>query len=101
SLAEEMTERYGVAFSVLPNCEPRAAGASQQVSPDKNEGPVRFLYQGNFAPGRGLEELIRAWTLIDPSTAVLHLRGPNHPNRDACIALAKSLGVYGTSVEFP
>jgi glycosyltransferase involved in cell wall biosynthesis len=102
-LARSMQEAYGL-WQVLtvPNAEPWR-GDRNPVPPMARAGsaePVRFLYQGNFAPERGIEELIRAWSRIDTRRAVLLLRGPDAPVRDRCLRLAEDLGLRDHGVFF-
>jgi glycosyltransferase involved in cell wall biosynthesis len=128
-LAGEMERAYGKPFGSVPNCEPlegladRLPAAALHVgapaddapaaprpgplpvgagSPKSSSGgPVRFLYQGLFAPQRGLEELIGAWESVDPRQAALILRGPDNPYKEQCMALAGKLGLVQKSVFFP
>jgi glycosyltransferase involved in cell wall biosynthesis len=128
-LAGEMERAYGRPFGSVPNCEPLegladrlpagalALGAPADDAPaaprpgplpvgagspkSSSGGPVRFLYQGLFAPQRGLEELIGAWESVDPRQAALILRGPDNPYKEQCMALAGKLGLAGKSVFFP
>jgi glycosyltransferase involved in cell wall biosynthesis len=84
SIAEEMGRRYGVARpTVLLNCP--AAGNGGGAAPDAAPGefpahltgnsPVdrhpTVLYQGGFAPHRGLETLIRSAHGLERGTIVL------------------------------
>jgi len=61
-------------------------------------GRLKLLYQGQFAEGRGLEEVIREWQKVDGSKIALFLRGPRNVWRDQIEALAKELGLLGESV---
>jgi len=104
-LAEVMARAYGLAqVHSVPNAEPRAQGALQALrSPMTGlaAGRVKFLFQGQFSPGRGIEELIAAWAKLDPAVAAaLFLRGPGNCWRDDLMALAGRLGVLGRSVYF-
>lgn len=102
-LAAELSRVYGRPdIASVPNAEPwvETRGA---VTPDPEldrlaAGRVRFLFQGSFAPERGLEELVRAWAGVDHGAAVLFLRGPRNAWRDAIEALAASLGLLGGAV---
>lgn len=62
---------------------------------------IVFLYQGNYAPGRGLEEVIKAWRHIDGMRAVLCLRGPHWGYVDQLISLAKDQIDKGSILFFP
>jgi glycosyltransferase involved in cell wall biosynthesis len=101
-LAAHMTRLYGVPFFCTPNAEPIAAKLPAREA-SKNTGKAgskcRFLFQGGFAPARGIDILIKAWPRTD-SAAVLVLRGPDNEYRHDMIRLAKSLGIHGTRVIF-
>lgn len=112
-LAAEMQRMIGVPYGALPNCEPirdkqpeftpRFLDAAPTVLSVANVGVptrMRFLFQGVFSPGRGIEELIRAWAPVDHSRAVLLLRGPDGEFKDRCIALADDLQLLGAAIEF-
>jgi len=64
------------------------------------QGRVKFLFQGRFAPGRGIDELIEGWATVDGSRAALFLRGPDNIWREAAIELAARLGQLDRSVYF-
>lgn len=99
-LAEYMSRIYGIAFQTVPNCVPRGSvGNAAKRQSHSPSGPVRFLYQGIFAPGRGLEALIRLWPRTD-SRAILMLRGPRHAYSRALEDLAAEAGVLNTRVLF-
>src|SRR5207302_1174245 len=59
-----------------------------------------FLYQGGFAPGRGIEHLIRAWAQVDAPARLL-LRGPDNPFKAEMERLAESLDLKNRRVFFP
>jgi len=103
-LAQIMGEEYGCAFRSLPNAASLQEGALANLEDAfwrrRQDAPLRVLYQGAFAPGRGLEEAIRAWPMVK-SGARLLLRGPDNPYRQQLIALARTLGVEARGVEFP
>ncbi len=103
-LAEIMSQRYGCAFDCIPNCAPlgseqgidlEAALAGRAQSED-----VIFLVQGVFGPQRGFEKLINVWDRVDPR-AKLWLRGPESPEKNVLIELAKSKRVFNQGVWFP
>lgn len=97
-LAKLMGELYGVSFGVLPNCCPLSEGVSDSRGKEK-EGPVRFLYQGNFSPYRGLEELIDAFASDDVS-GILLLRGADCEYKLKLIDRAKSKNLLDKKVLF-
>jgi glycosyltransferase involved in cell wall biosynthesis len=102
-LARVMGDEYGREFLSLPNAASlkEAALDMDRVFVHRAQlRPLRVLYQGAFAPGRGLEEAIKAWTKVR-SGAQLLLRGPDNPYRQRLIGLARSLGLEGRGLEFP
>lgn len=112
-LAEQMQTGLGHAFLSLPNCEPLSPPATaplrrlqvreETTSEDIEkmaQGRVRFLFQGQFAPERGIIELIHLWSRVSREKAVLFLRGPDNEHRRPCVKLARELGVLGQSVFF-
>jgi glycosyltransferase involved in cell wall biosynthesis len=102
-LAAKMSLEYGSRFLSLPNAATRAdgdvAGLEEAFARRRTDGPLRILYQGGFAHGRGLEEVVRAWQHVK-SGAILILRGPDNEYRRNLIGLARSVGVDAW-VEFP
>jgi glycosyltransferase involved in cell wall biosynthesis len=106
-LAAAMREATGVPFRSAPNCEPHRARAPKSdlaqlglLIEAAAKGRVRFLFQGNFEHHRGIEEILRGWTLVDSKRAVLFLRGPKNSYRDDFIQLAAELKVLEGSVFF-
>ncbi|MBX6323422.1 MAG: glycosyltransferase, partial [Rhodospirillaceae bacterium] len=102
-LAREMERAYGVSsIHVVPNAEPWIERPWREAQPGEIDrlaaGRVRFLFQGNFAPQRGLEEILEAWAAVDQGKAALFLRGPRSPWRDALQRRAEALGLLGRSV---
>ena len=63
-------------------------------------GRIKFLFQGRFEDGRGIEELIHRWTQVDGEQAALFLRGPENASRQAAIELARRLQLLDKSVFF-
>jgi glycosyltransferase involved in cell wall biosynthesis len=99
ALAAQMSQDYSVAFASVPNCEPLSSMGpprSRDASPDQ----VIFLYQGNFAQGRNLEQLIAQWPTTDPR-AILWLRGPHWSYTDQLVHLARGTGLLGSRIFFP
>jgi len=64
------------------------------------DGRCKFLFQGRFTPGRGIEELIQGWSGVDGERAALFLRGPDNMWRQGAIAMAGDLGLLDRSVYF-
>lgn len=104
-LAREMEAVYGIEnVVVVPNAE-----VWREIAPpDADSNPIRrlagtrvsFLFQGSFAPERGLEELIGAWTDVDGQQAALFLRGPDNTWKAALRELAATQGLLNSSVYF-
>jgi glycosyltransferase involved in cell wall biosynthesis len=70
-LAAQLERVYGVRGVLsVPNAVP---ALDRPPSTRAHSGPVRFLLQGQLAPGRGLELLLDAWAELD-TRAVLQLR---------------------------
>lgn len=116
-LAEQMQAALDHPFHSLPNCEPLAPAVSphiwrlddsrQTMSPQHTssldeiaQGRVRFLFQGQFAPERGILELLHVWKRVAPEKAVLFLRGPDNQHKAPCVELARELGILDKSVFF-
>jgi glycosyltransferase involved in cell wall biosynthesis len=103
-LASELERVYGVGpVHAIPNVEPvpdpRPAIPVSELS-TLADGRLRILYQGTFAPGRGLEEVLREWATVDGTRSALFLRGPRNEWRDRLERLAEELGLFGKSVYF-
>jgi len=103
-LAEEFRKTYSLArVHSVPNAEPWLDGHRRPLCTrmtDLANGRVKFLFQGRYSPGRGVEELIRAWSGVDGKAAALFLRGPANIWSDNYIALAADLGLLNRSVYF-
>jgi glycosyltransferase involved in cell wall biosynthesis len=103
-LAEAMAAEYGRPFEVVPNCatlaEAAAVDIERKIADRAGSGEVRFLFQGAFAPGRGLEQLIAAWPLV-ADKAQLILRGPDSEDKEPLIEMARSLELLDRRVFFP
>jgi glycosyltransferase involved in cell wall biosynthesis len=102
-LAREMERAYGVGpIEVVPNAEPWAGQPVARVRQGDiarlAAGRASFMFQGNFAPQRGLEELVDAWAEVDQLRAALFLRGPENVWRRALAQRAQALGLLGRSV---
>ncbi len=57
----------------VPNAAPCSEGAARPAGINR---PVRFLLQGRAAAGRGFEQLLEGWRMVDPGSAKLFLRCP-------------------------
>ena len=103
-LASELARVYGAAaVDVIPNVEPvpdpRPVTPMSEMT-DLAHGRLKVLYQGTFAEGRGLEEVLREWTGVDGTRIALFLRGPQNEWREALERLGEQLGLLGKSVYF-
>ena len=103
-LCKIMAHEYSTPFRSLPNAASKSDGAFEGLEEDfrrrEKQDPLKVLFQGGFAEGRGLEEVVRAWAYVK-SGAQLILRGPENSYRDRVIALARSLGLSEDIVSFP
>jgi glycosyltransferase involved in cell wall biosynthesis len=104
-LAEVMRNAYDLPrVQSVPNAEwwvePRDRPSIKPVMTAVARGRTRVLFQGRFASGRGIEELIEAWAQVDGGKAALFLRGPDNIWRQAAIALARKLELLDKSVYF-
>jgi glycosyltransferase involved in cell wall biosynthesis len=103
-LAQIMTRQYGCEFLTLPNCAQLAEGKVVDfegvLSRRGGPGPLKLLFLGNFAEGRGLEETVRAFAHVK-TDAKLILQGCNNSYREKIMELAGSLGLGEERVSFP
>jgi glycosyltransferase involved in cell wall biosynthesis len=99
-IAGFMAAQYGVPFGYVPNCEPADRLLPSRRRESRADGSCVFLFQGNFATGRGIELLIQAWSDTDPR-AILQLRGPDNPFKARMQELAKGTGLLGKRIFFP
>jgi glycosyltransferase involved in cell wall biosynthesis len=103
-LALELERRHGLKdVLVMPNAEPFEADMPQALVTDMTAlagDRVRFLFQGAFAPDRGLDEVLSYWQHVDGAKAALFLRGRQNPERDRLERKARELGLLGVSVYF-
>ena len=99
-LACLMSQQYKKPFAVVPNCVPLRT-ISPPILPQKtpSETQCRFIYQGIFAPERGLDLLINAWPAMNEK-AILLLRGPDSSFKDFLILQAKKTGLFGQRIQF-
>lgn len=76
-LAQYLERHYGLEGVVsAPNAEPFV---NREPPVDRSGSrPLRFLFQGGAAPGRGIEELLNAWRHVRKEEAVLYVRCPNN-----------------------
>src|SRR4029077_7559942 len=101
-LASELARVYGVEpVHAIPNVEPVPEPRPPTPMSEMTglaHGRLKVLYQGTFAEGRGLEEVLREWTGVDGTRIALFLRGPQNEWREALERLADELGLLGKSV---
>ncbi len=104
-LAQHLEQEYGAPFGCAPNCtlaedaEAIDIEAKLEAFKQRRHG-VNFLFQGGFAPGRGIEDLLHAWAHVS-TNARLFLRGVDNIYKTEFIALAERLGLLNRSVFFP
>lgn len=98
-LAKIMSEQYGREFHVVPNCEPLISAIEPEFLRQRDDGTCHFIFQGNFAPKRGIDLLIDAWAGTEPG-AILVLRGPDNDHKDKLIDRARKTGLFGTRIRF-
>ncbi|WP_210497455.1 glycosyltransferase, partial [Microvirga antarctica] len=103
-MAHAMGSAYECTFGYIPNCT--SLGSEKDIdleatlARNAERSDVRFLYQGNFSPFRGIEKLIDAWDSVDPR-AKLWLRGPDSRFKMTLIDQARRSGLLDHSVFFP
>ncbi len=104
-LAAAMRDAYGLErVYYVPNAEPWTEVRPKPPAGSEMErlakGRTRFLFQGRFTPGRGIDELIEGWARVDGCKAALFLRGPDNMWRQAAMMLAARRGLLDRSVYF-
>lgn len=103
-LADELKRRHGLKdVLVMPNAEPFEPEMPAALVTDMTAlagDRVRFLFQGAFAPDRGLDQVLDYWASVDGAKAALFLRGRKTPERDRLERKARDLGLLGVSVYF-
>jgi glycosyltransferase involved in cell wall biosynthesis len=103
-LADAMREAYGLAeVHAVANAEPWTGPRTRPVGTRMDQlaaGRCKFLFQGRFTPGRGIDELITAWAKIDSTRAALFLRGPDNMWRRDAMTLASELGLLDYDIYF-
>jgi glycosyltransferase involved in cell wall biosynthesis len=99
-LAEFMSEQYGCAFNCLPNAEPKRNAIAFEMKASTSKETCKFLFQGGFAIGRGIDLLIKAWPYTNKDSILL-LRGPDNGYKRDMKLLADSIGLLGTRIFFP
>ena len=100
-LADYMSRAYGCEFGCLPNCVPLADGRKPEAEPEKTpSAECRFIFQGQFAPHRGIDELIRLWAQTSDQS-LLYLRGPDNSCKEQLLGLAQNSGLLNKRIFFP
>lgn len=101
-LARELERTYARRpIHAIPNVEPSPPAMGPPAVTEMSalaRDRVKVLYQGAFAEGRGLEEIIREWSGVDGSRAALFLRGPRNVWLGQLERIAVDLGLLGTSI---
>lgn len=85
----------------LPNASPLESETyvEDDIS-DIADGRIKFIFQGGFEPGRGIDLLIDAWSKVSVEKCVLFLRGPECPYKEYLVGIAKRSGVLNKNVFF-
>lgn len=105
TLAALMTEQYQKHFESVPNCIPLTDIPATDISPQANHDQLqkttvrRFIFQGGFAKGRGIELLIQVWPKVCDK-ALLMLRGPDGLFKQQMIVLARQTGLLDKRIFF-
>jgi glycosyltransferase involved in cell wall biosynthesis len=103
-LAGELERVYGVGpVHAIPNVEPLPDPGLPVPTSEMSglaDGRLTILYQGTFAEGRGLDEVLREWAGVDGTRVALFLRGPRNEWSERLERLAEELGLLGKSVYF-
>ena len=103
-LANLMSKEYGCEFLSVPNCASRKSveipDVDTAVSGLLSRDEVFFIFLGSFAPGRGLEDLIKAWGHVDGRARLL-LQGPDNSYKTELMELARGLGLLDNGITFP
>ncbi len=99
TLAALMTSLYQKPFESVPNCIPLADIPSKPPNHTQNTEVCRFVFQGGFAKGRGIEYLIRVWPKVR-SDAHLFLRGPDSSFKQQMIVLAQQTELLNQRIFF-
>jgi glycosyltransferase involved in cell wall biosynthesis len=99
-LARLMSEQYKKNFAVVPNCVPlKSIDLFKEEARKTSPTQCRFIYQGIFAPERGLDLLIQAWSNTNEQ-AILLLRGPDSSYKDLLITQAQKTGLLNQRIYF-
>lgn len=106
ALVDDFSRRYRnrPPFHLLPNACPVSDGDYEALEEDELSalaaGRVKVLFQGGFAPERGLEWVIDEWVALGSDRAALFIRGPLNVYRERLVAHADQAGCLNTSVFF-
>lgn len=103
-LADIFTQAYGKPYTTVPNAETFniLSGINHNKSFNKLQNDPEkctFLVQGNYAPGRGFEKLIKLWQKT-PSNCFLYLRGPMNDYCTKYKELTAELGLLNQRIFF-
>lgn len=89
-LAGHLETVYGLQGVIsAPNAAP--FGESDPPAERASMHPLRFLFQGGAAPGRGIEDLLETWREIPIGAAVLYVRCPVNEYLSAVLERYRSL----------
>ena len=101
NMAQFMSSQYKHPFISVPNAEPLSVieKSIKQKPLVSKTGEVAFIYQGNYAAGRGLELLLDAWPQTD-ECAHLFLRGKHNSYENLLKKIAESSGLLNKRIFF-
>ena len=85
---------------IVPNAVPKQ-NLYLPVPSRRERSKMKFVFQGNFAPNRGIEFLVDIWVHIDSSKFELHLVGTDNRFKNEIMNRAASLDLLEKGVFFP
>lgn len=102
-LIRKWTSRFPrTGFTLLPNASPlsdlEAEPLPAPAEVTGREDRLKILFQGGFAPERGVDRVISEWVQVEG--ADLYLRGPDGERRERLVQIAKDIGLLNKSVFF-
>lgn len=91
-----------VSFALLPNASPLSELIVEPLpAPSEVKGRehrLKVLFQGGFAPERGVDRVISEWAQVEG--ADLYLRGPDGERRERLVEFARGAGLLNKSIFF-
>lgn len=102
-LANEMKKIYRLNIKSIINAEPWVENRiplNNTLISNLSKGKIKYLYMGNFALQRGLEELLLAWDSLDSDNSILFLQGPQNNYKDDLYIFCNKLKTFNHSIFF-